>query len=398
MKKFNKEGLKDKSLRHSEYYGMQELQDEIYAKSLNGGNFKQLMKVITSDSNILLAFRNIKRNSGSITEGIDGVTIKDIEKISQEDFIKIVQKRFSNYTPRKVRRVEIPKPNGKMRPLGIPSMWDRIAQQCIKQVLEPICEAKFNKHSHGFRPNRSPETAMADATFRINRSHMQYVVDVDIRGFFDEVNHNKLMRQLWTMGIRDKQLLVIIRKMLKAPIVLPNGEIQYPSKGTPQGGILSPLLANINLNEFDWWIANQWEERLLKELSLTIKKDGHLDKYPHYSKMRKKTALKEMYIVRYADDFKIFTTTKVNAGKIFKACKMWLQERLKLPISKEKSKITNLRKESSEFLGFEIKMVKKGNKLIARTHISNKAKKKIQKQFENQIAVIQRSKNEELRN
>ena len=168
---------------------MQESQDELYAKSLNGGNFKQLMKVITSESNILLAFRNIKRNSGSITEGIDGVTIKDVEKLSQEDFIKIVQKRFSNYTPRKVRRVEIPKPNGKTRPLGIPSMWDRIAQQCIKQVLEPICEAKFNKHSHGFRPNRSPETAMADATLRVNRSHMQYVVNVDIQGFFDEVNH-----------------------------------------------------------------------------------------------------------------------------------------------------------------------------------------------------------------
>ncbi|MFC9449698.1 group II intron reverse transcriptase/maturase [Bacillus cereus] len=398
MKRSRKEGLKDNSLRHSEYYGMQESQDELYAKSLNGGNFKQLMKVITSESNILLAFRNIKRNSGSITEGIDGVTIKDVEKLSQEDFIKIVQKRFSNYTPRKVRRVEIPKPNGKTRPLGIPSMWDRIAQQCIKQVLEPICEAKFNKHSHGFRPNRSPETAMADATLRVNRSHMQYVVDVDIQGFFDEVNHKKLMRQLWTMGIRDKQLLVIIRKMLKAPIVLPNGEMQYPNKGTPQGGILSPLLANINLNEFDWWITNQWEDRLLKELSLTIKKGGHVDKYPHYSKMRKTTALKEMYIVRYADDFKIFTATKSNAQKIFKACEMWLQERLKLPISKEKSKITNLRKESSEFLGFEIKMVKKGSKLIARTHISNKTKKKIQKQFEDQIAVIQRSKNEGLKN
>lgn len=94
MKRSRKEGLKDNSLRHSEYYGMQESQDELYAKSLNGGNFKQLMKVITSESNILLAFRNIKRNSGSITEGIDGVTIKDVEKLSQEDFIKIVQKDF----------------------------------------------------------------------------------------------------------------------------------------------------------------------------------------------------------------------------------------------------------------------------------------------------------------
>ncbi|WP_321537751.1 reverse transcriptase domain-containing protein, partial [Streptococcus suis] len=103
----------------------------------------------------------------------------------------------------------------------IPSMWDRIAQQCILQVLEPICEAKFYKHSYGFRPLRSADNAIMDCMYRMNKSHMTYVVDVDIKGFFDEVNHTKLMRQIWTLGIRDKQLLVIIRKMLKAPIVLP---------------------------------------------------------------------------------------------------------------------------------------------------------------------------------
>uniref|UniRef100_UPI0021C7A813 reverse transcriptase domain-containing protein n=1 Tax=Enterococcus faecium TaxID=1352 RepID=UPI0021C7A813 len=145
-------------------------------------------------------------------------------------------------------------------------IWDRIAQQCILQVLEPICEAKFNNHSYGFRPNRSAEHAIADCMARMNQSHMEYVVDVDIKGFFDEVNHTKLMRQIWSMGIRDKQLLLIIRKMLRAPVVLPNGKLIYPTKGTPQGGILSPLLANINLNEFDWWIANQWEEKDAKEL------------------------------------------------------------------------------------------------------------------------------------
>ncbi|HAR2082238.1 TPA: group II intron reverse transcriptase/maturase, partial [Enterococcus faecium] len=94
-------------------------------------------------------------------------------------------------------------------PLGIPSIWDRIAQQCILQVLEPICEAKFNNHSYGFRPNRSAEHAIADCMARMNQSHMEYVVDVDIKGFFDEVNHTKLMRQIWSMGIRDKQLLLI---------------------------------------------------------------------------------------------------------------------------------------------------------------------------------------------
>lgn len=130
-------------------------------------------------------------------------------------------------------------------------MWDRIIQQCILQVLEPICEAQFCNRSYGFRPNRSAEHAIADSTKKVNQQNLTYVVDVDIKGFFDEVNHAKLMRQIWTLGIRDKQLLVIIRKILKTPVQMPDGTTMFPTKGTPQGGILSPLLANINLNEFD---------------------------------------------------------------------------------------------------------------------------------------------------
>lgn len=251
--------LKDKKLRHAEYYGMVDIFDELYKRSKDGDNFNNLMNIVQSENNILLAYRNIKRNSGSVTPGVDDITIKDIENLEQTIFVEMVRKRFSNYSPRKVRRVEIPKPNGKTRPLGIPSIWDRIAQQCILQVIEPICEAKFNKHSYGFRPNRSTEHAIADMLFRINQQKLHYVVDVDLQGFFDEINHKKLMNQVWTLGIHDKQLLVIIRKMLSAPIVLKNGSIMHPIKGTPQGGILSPLLANISLNEFDWWISNQWE-------------------------------------------------------------------------------------------------------------------------------------------
>ncbi|EGO9026006.1 group II intron reverse transcriptase/maturase, partial [Enterococcus faecalis] len=199
---------KNNKLRYAEYYGMIEIYDELFNKSNEGKIFKNLMGIIISTDNILLAYRTIKRNGGSTTKGIDGVTVKDIEKLSQSEFIGKVRNRFNFYKPRKVRRVEIPKPNGKTRPLGIPSIWDRIAQQCILQVLEPICEAKFNKHSYGFRPLRSTDNAIADCMYRINKSHMQYVVDIDIQGFFDEVNHVKLMRQIWTLGIRDKQLLV----------------------------------------------------------------------------------------------------------------------------------------------------------------------------------------------
>ncbi|PGS64256.1 group II intron reverse transcriptase/maturase [Bacillus thuringiensis] len=392
--------MKNTRLRHAEYYGMTEIFDELYAKSKDKQKFKNLMSIITSDNNILLAYRNIKRNNGSATPGVDEVTIKDVEELGTHEFIGIVKKRFKQYNPRKVKRVEIPKPNGKTRPLGIPSMWDRIAQQCILQVLEPICEANFYKYSYGFRPTKSAENAISACNGRINNNKMQYVVDIDIKGFFDEVKHSKLMRQIWTMGIRDKQLLVIIRKMLKAPIALPNGEIVHPTKGTPQGGILSPLLANITLNEFDWWIANQWESKKCRTINDYFnKKTGWYNRQYRYQQLRKTSTLKEMYIVRYADDFKIFTTTRLNAEKIFMASKMWLEERLNLPISEEKSQITNLKKKNSEFLGFELKMERKGydrfgrRKYVCQSHIAEKARKRIKKQLKDQIKLMQRVPN-----
>ncbi|MGL4523367.1 MAG: group II intron reverse transcriptase/maturase [Bacilli bacterium] len=390
--------MKNTRLRHAEYYGMTETLDNLFAESRANKKFTNLMSIITSEDNILLAYRNIKRNNGSATAGEDKISIKDIEKFSTIDFINIVKNRFVNYNPRKVRRVEIPKPNGKTRPLGIPSMWDRIAQQCILQILEPICEAKFYKYSFGFRPTKSAENAIAACAGRINNNKMQYVVDVDIKGFFDEVKHSKLMQQIWTMGIRDKQLLVIIRKMLKAPVVLPNGKIVYPSKGTPQGGILSPLLANINLNEFDWWIANQWESKKCRSINDYLnKKTGLISHQYRYRQLRKTSKLKEMYIVRYADDFKIFTTNRSNAEKIFMASKLWLEERLNLTISFEKSQITNLKKKSSEFLGFDLKMERKGydrfgrNKFVCQSHITGQARKRIKKQLKDQIKRMQKA-------
>lgn len=380
---------KDNKLRYDEYYGMTNVFDGLYQRATQGQKFKRLMSIITTDDNILLAYRSIKRNTGSKTSACDKITIKQIEKMSKERFLYEIKQRFQSYQPQKVRRKEIPKPNGKTRPLGIPSIWDRLIQQCILQVIEPICEAQFSERSYGFRPNRSAEHALVECATQINIAQRTYVIDVDIQGFFDEVNHTKLMRQLWTLGIQDKQLLVIIRKILKAPIQMQNGKVKYPTKGTPQGGILSPLLANVNLNEFDKWIESQWTEFPTKhEYTQRKIKLTHL----------KKTRLKPMYIVRYADDLKIFTDTRSNAQKILHAVQMYLKERLKLSISQEKSQITNLKKRESEFLGFTLKATKKGKrkdktKYVIESHMSKKAVKRTKQELKEQIKKIQKSPN-----
>jgi len=215
-------------------------------------------------------------------------------------------------------------------------------------------------------------------------------VDIDIKGFFDNVNHSKLMRQLWAMGIRDKTLLCIIKEMLKAPIIMPNGEKVFPCKGTPQGGILSPLLSNVVLNELDWWVSSQWES-FQTHTPYVVGQNSKLNRGNVY-RVLKPSGLKEMFIVRYADDFKIFCRTKSDADKVFLAVKLWLKDRLKLDISEEKSRVVNLRNQYSEFLGFKLKAVKKGGKYIVKSHMSNKAiKAETQKLRERSIA-LQRPK------
>ena len=226
--------LKKNKLRYNEYYDMQHIYDELYAQSKNGNNFYKLLEIIGSEQNICLAYRNLKSNSGSKTAGTDGMTIDDIKQLSNAEIVATVRESLSNYRPKSVRRVFIPKAGSdKMRPLGIPCIWDRLVQQCILQVLEPICEPKFHNHSYGFRANRSAHHAVSRVTTLINLSKYHYCVDVDIKGFFDNVNHGKLLKQIWTLGIRDKRLICIISKMLKAEI---DGE-GVPEKGTPQGGL-----------------------------------------------------------------------------------------------------------------------------------------------------------------
>lgn len=372
----------NKSEKNMYRYGLQEKLCNLYEQSRQGKQFRHLMKLIVSEENVVLAYRNICKNKGSFTAGVDEKIITDIQKYPIQKVVEKVRNKLQFYQPKQVRRVYIDKGNGKQRPLGIPSIWDRLIQQCVLQVLEPICEAKFHERSNGFRPYRSAQNAIAQCYKMIQLQNLHYVVDVDIKGFFDNINHAKLIRQIWAMGIQDLKVLAIIKAMLKADILF-NDIVTSPETGTPQGGILSPLLSNIVLNELDWWVASQWEmmpTRVDREYSKTDKKGNVvIDRSQKWTMLREKSELKEIYIVRYADDFKIFCRDYHTAKKTYTAVVKWLKERLSLDISEGKSGITNLKKNYMEFLGLKIRAVPKGKKFAVKSHMTNKAKNRAKK-------------------
>lgn len=388
----------NQALRHNEYYDMQDVFDELYARAKEGEEFTDLVSIMFSPENIKLAYRNIKNNHGSHTPGVDGQTIEDIKTMNEIEMIEFVRKIIygvHGYRPKPVKRVEIPKPNGSTRPLGIPCIWDRIIQQCIKQVMEPICEAQFSDNSYGFRPNRGTEHAIA-ATYHMLQLNKAYIaVEFDIKGFFDNVCHSKLIKQIWALNIHDKRLIWILKQILKAQIRMPDGSVYTPDKGTPQGGIISPLLANIVLNELDHWIESQWQHNPIvnKHSYVNPKRPGHISRQYGYTVSRK-TELKEMYIIRYADDFRIFCKEQDVAKRVMQATTMWLRERLRLDISEEKTKITDTRQSYMDFLGFKIKVHLKGNKYVVTSHMCDKAISKTTKQLKDAIINIQNPKDQ----
>lgn len=354
-------------------FGLTDKLDQLYANSKNGDNAKRIYSDIVSEPNLLMAIHNIKTNDGANTPGYDGRTITWYLNQPTDQILRQLKNRLENYKPGAVIRVYIDKNGGGKRPLGIPTIEDRILQQAIKQILEPWCEARFHPHSYGFRPLRSAHHALSRAVTLVNVAKMYYTVDIDLKGFFDNVSHNKLNKALWNIGIRDKKVLSIINKMLKSEIV---GE-GVMDKGVPQGGVLSPLLSNIILNQLDWWVSTQWEDLPVKD-----------KRYVH----RKRTNLKSGYIVRYADDFKIMCRSYEHAIRWYHAVSKWLQEYLDLPINEEKSSVTNLKRKATEFLGFSIKAVKKGTSrygYVAETHITDKNKKRIQEELRVSIKRIQ---------
>ena len=240
------ENLVHLNVRFSTETELKKIQDFLYEKSGQGVSFTGLVEAVANEVTIVTAVHNIKANKGSRTAGVDKMKMDKYLQMPKDELILLIQSSFRNYRPKPARREYIEKSNGKKRPLGIPTVLDRIIQECVRIIIEPICEARFYPQSYGFRPYRAQKHAIRGIINVINagcKSPDQpvWAIEGDIKGCFDNINHRLLLQKLWRIGIHDKRVLKIISQMLKAGY-MENDLFHATELGTPQGGILSPLL------------------------------------------------------------------------------------------------------------------------------------------------------------
>jgi RNA-directed DNA polymerase len=287
-----------------------------------------LMERILSRENLLTALKRVERNKGS--HGVDGMSVKFLRRHLYDNWDSLREAlRTGNYQPSPVRRVEIPKPSGGIRLLGIPTVTDRFIQQAIAQVLTPIFDPTFSENSYGFRPNRSAHDAIRKAKGYIKEG-FRWVIDMDLEKFFDKVNHDKLMGII-AKRIEDRILLKLIRKYLQSGVML-NGVVQTTEQGTPQGGPLSPLLSNIILDRLD------------KELEA-----------------------REHRFVRYADDCNIYIKSSKAGKRVMDSITTFIEQKLRLKVNRDKSAID--RPWRRKFLGFSFTWNKEPKVRIAKGSI-----------------------------
>ncbi len=332
---------------------LREIQDKLYQHSKeahDAGNrpaFKGLLEIMSAEATIITAIHNIKSNRGSETPGVDFKTMrKDYLQRSHSWVIRDIQSAFRHFEPQRIRRVYIDKPGkAEKRPLGIPTIRDRIVQECMRIVLEPILEAQFFAHSYGFRPMRDTAMALERINSLTHSTGYHWIVEGDISKCFDRIDHTILLKRLYHMGIKDRRVLQIIKAMLKAGVM---DECEVNGEGTPQGGLISPLLANTYLDIMDEWASQQWERKRTRyQYAQPQKRLFSL----------RKTALIPGFLVRYADDFVIITDTCAHAENWKARLQTFLHSKMKLTLSTEKTLITDVRKKYIKFLGYEFKQV-----------------------------------------
>jgi len=294
------------------------------------------------------AYWSVKSNSGSGTAGVDGQTLEDFEEDLGENLKDLSEElKAESYEPKPVRRTYIPKGDGRKRPLGIPTIKDRVVQEALRMLLEPIYEQDFSDYSFGFRPNRRTHDAIKAAKIAATLHKKVWVIDADIKGFFDNVNHRTL-EQIIQDRITQKKVRRLIWLFLKAGI-MEDGTLRHSMLGTPQGGIVSPLLANVYLNKLDQW-AKQWTDLTQTE-----------------TKRRRREGKGNWTYVRYADDFLMLTNgTRERAEKMKERVGNFLDEELDLTLSDKKTEIVHVQ-DGVDFLGYRIsKDGEKVRKLITK--------------------------------
>lgn len=312
-------------------------QDLLYEKSGQGLCFTGLLEAMIHEVTIVTAVHNIKANKGSKTAGVDKIKMDRYLQMPKEELLLLIQSSFTDYKPKPARREYIDTGNGKKRPLGIPTILDRIIQECMRIILEPICEARFYPHSYGFRPYRAQKHAIRDIINVINagcKSPDQpvWAVEGDIKGCFDNINHRLLLGKLWRIGIHDKRVLKIISQMLKAGYI--ERDLYHATEiGTPQGSILSPLLSNVYLNDFDWYVGRKYMEphRQCKHKCNDTRRLKWAGTTPKYN-------------FRYADDWVVLTSTEKEAFRMKRELTKYFKSKMKLELSQEKTFVTDLRK------------------------------------------------------
>jgi RNA-directed DNA polymerase len=325
--------------------------------------FTNLYSLMHWDYWMRTAMDTVLARPGSTTAGIDGKT-RDYFKDHYEETLQLLvtSLRKKTYEPQPVRRVHIPKSNGKLRPLGIPALRDRFVQEALRAILDPIFESDFCLHSYGFRKGRCTMDAIAVMMPLCNTSNRHYyVVEGDIQSYFDTVHHRKLL-SLVKRRIADKDILDLIWKFLKAGVM--EGQLfAKTAQGVPQGGIISPLLANIYLHEVDKWAAGKWD----------------LD---HYTRQKRRTAGSGNYrLIRYADDFVVVSNGPLAEVKAVKEeLKDFLRTSLHLELSEEKTKLTHIN-DGIEFLGFHIQRVNPEGKWVVHLRPTEKGKQRIKKKI-----------------
>lgn len=308
--------------------------------------FDHLYRLICRQEWIEEALKTILSNQGSKTAGIDGVTKKALQSdTAKAEFVRELEAelRSKQFRPMPVRRIYIPKSNGKTRPLGIPTIKDRVVQMLVKMVLEPIYESDFLNCSNGFRPGRRTQDCIARLDSYINRRNKYYwVIEGDIKGAFDSIHHQILMKLL-AQRIADKRFLRLVERFLKAGIMA--GRLfKRTETGTPQGAICSPILANIYLHQLDlyWW--NKYGNLHRKE-----------------KERRRNKHMGNCALIRYADDWLLLTNGgKAEAMRLKEEFKTFLAEELKLELSPEKTRITHVN-QGFDFLGFHVQRYVKSN-------------------------------------